>query len=80
MSKFFLTLMVQLKREMNSVTYLENKACLQEHGQWYEYRIGHRGPTRRFRAPPETGPEAEFSFIAYGDMGESKHKAAKSPG
>lgn len=49
-------------------------------GQWYEYRIGHKGPVRRFRAPPEVGPDAEFGFIVYGDMGESTHKAAKSPG
>ena len=56
------------------------RATSQASGEWYEYQIGHHGPVRRFRAPPEVGPDAEFSFIAYGDMGESTHKAAKSPG
>jgi hypothetical protein len=51
-----------------------------EAGQWYEYRIGHHDPVRRFRAPPEVGPDSVFTFITYGDMGESVHRAAKSPG
>ena len=49
-------------------------------GELYSYTIGGYGPPRTFRAAPRRGPDAEFSFIVYGDMGESEHRAAKSPG
>ena len=46
----------------------------------YKYRIDHHTEILYFRAAPKANAEAEFSFIAYGDMGESKHASAKSPG
>ena len=49
-------------------------------GELYSYTIGGYGPPRMFRAAPRRRPDAEFSFIVYGDMGESKHRVAKSPG
>lgn len=33
-----------------------------------------------FRAPSAPSPDAGLKFIAFGDMGESEHRAAKSPG
>ena len=33
-----------------------------------------------FRAAVPTGPTHRFRFLVYGDMGESEHRAAKSPG
>ena len=45
----------------------------------YEYQIGDEA-ARSFRAAAETGPDAGFRFVVYGDMGESEHKAAKAPG
>jgi len=55
-------------------------AMRQDAGELYTYDIGGYGPSRTFRAPPSTGPDAAFTFVVYGDMGESEHRAAKSPG
>ncbi|KAK9842562.1 hypothetical protein WJX81_006229 [Elliptochloris bilobata] len=49
-------------------------------GESYSYTIGDSGAPLVFRAAPRRGPDAGFSFIVYGDMGESEHRAAKSPG
>lgn len=53
---------------------------MQVPGEIYQYRIGGHDPVRSFRAAPKPSPNAGFKFIVYGDMGESDHKAAKSPG
>jgi hypothetical protein len=55
-------------------------AVRQDAGELYTYDIGGYGQPRTFRAPPATGPDAAFTFVVYGDMGESEHRAAKSPG
>ncbi|BDA43217.1 probable inactive purple acid phosphatase 27 [Coccomyxa sp. Obi] len=49
-------------------------------GERYQYSIGQHLPVRSFRAAAKPAPDAGFTFIVYGDMGESDHKAAKSPG
>lgn len=33
-----------------------------------------------FRAAVPTGPTHRFRFLVFGDMGESEHREAKSPG
>lgn len=38
------------------------------------------GSSFRFRAPQTPGPDRGLRFLAFGDMGESEHRAAKSPG
>lgn len=48
-------------------------------GHSYAYTLPHREPIV-FRAMPKTGPRHSFSFVVYGDMGESQHREAKSPG
>eukprot|EP00887_Chlorella_sp_A99_P004312 scaffold15.g4312.t1 len=48
-------------------------------GQAYVYKIPH-GRALAFRAPPKLGPRHAFTFLVYGDMGESEHREAKSPG
>lgn len=48
-------------------------------GSPYTYQIAHGRPVA-FRASPPTGPRHSFTFIVYGDMGESEDRAAKSPG
>lgn len=53
---------------------------LQIPGALYKYRIGKHGKILNFRAAPRTAADASLKFIAYGDMGESIHKHAKSPG
>ncbi|GAB4817121.1 hypothetical protein N2152v2_004167 [Parachlorella kessleri] len=49
-------------------------------GGRYIYRVAGSDREVPFRAPPPIGPDSSFSFLAYGDMGESEHPAAKSPG
>ena len=53
---------------------------LQIPGALYKYRIGKHGKILNFRAAPRTAADVSLKFIAYGDMGESIHKHAKSPG
>jgi hypothetical protein len=38
------------------------------------------GEPIEFTASVETGPTHRFSFLIFGDMGEGRHRAAKSPG
>ena len=52
----------------------------QDAGELYSYTIGDSGAPRTFRSAPRRGSDTEFSFIVYGDMGESEHRAARSPG
>ena len=49
-------------------------------GQRYRYRIlgGERAVSVRAPAPP--CPSCRLKFVVYGDMGESRHREAKSPG
>ena len=54
--------------------------ALQVPGERYQYSIGQHLPVRSFRAAARPAPDAGFTFIVYGDMGESDHRAAKSPG
>ena len=62
-------------------THDSNSAgVMQIPGATYDYRIGKHGKVLQFIAAPETSPDARFKFIAYGDMGESVHHHAKSPG
>lgn len=51
-----------------------------EPGEWYEYRLRGLPDTLSFRASPEPSPNTKVSFVVYGDMGESDHAKAKSPG
>ena len=53
---------------------------MQDPDEWYEYQVGHHEPVRRFKSALQPGPDARFMFVAYGDMGESVHSDAKSPG
>ncbi|KAL6783862.1 hypothetical protein ACKKBG_A03785 [Auxenochlorella protothecoides x Auxenochlorella symbiontica] len=48
-------------------------------GARYRYKVKH-GSSVFFRAPSAPSPDAGLKFIAFGDMGESEHRAAKSPG
>ncbi|KAK2075586.1 hypothetical protein QBZ16_001694 [Prototheca wickerhamii] len=50
-----------------------------EPGALYRYKIK-SGSSIIFRAPPAPAPSAALKFIAFGDMGESEHRVAKSPG
>lgn len=50
-----------------------------EPGALYRYKIK-AGSSIVFRAPPAPAPSAALKFIAFGDMGESEHRVAKSPG
>lgn len=38
------------------------------------------GAPVEFRAAVPTGPTHRFRFLVFGDMGESEHREAKSPG
>ena len=49
-------------------------------GERYKYWVGQHESVWSFQAPLQPGPDAGFSFVVYGDMGEADHKAAKSPG
>lgn len=49
-------------------------------GASYRYQLAGGSYTWAFRAAPEARPDATFEFVAFGDMGESEHAAAKSPG
>jgi len=49
-------------------------------GEQYKYWVGQHESVWSFQAPLQPGPDAGFSFVVYGDMGEADHKAAKSPG
>lgn len=53
---------------------------MQEPGEWYEYSLRGLSDTLTFRASPRPGPANQVSFVVYGDMGESDHDRAKSPG
>ena len=55
--------------------------CLvQEPGERYEYQLRGLSDPLSFRASPRPGPSSIVSFVVYGDMGESDHARAKSPG
>lgn len=49
-------------------------------GARYRYRVAGGGRDWPLRAPPAGGPTGEISFLVYGDMGETSHPEAKSPG
>lgn len=49
-------------------------------GASYRYRIEGGGRHWHFRAPPALSPDAAFTFLGFGDMGDAVHPAAKSPG
>lgn len=53
---------------------------IQEAGAWYEYQLTGLSDALSFRASPAPGPSSKVSFVVYGDMGESDHARAKSPG
>lgn len=53
---------------------------IQEAGEWYEYQLTGLSDALSFRASPTPGPSSKVSFVVYGDMGESDHARAKSPG
>lgn len=53
---------------------------LQEAGSVYEYEVRGLHDTLSFVAGPIVQPSTRFSFVVYGDMGESDHSRAKSPG
>ena len=57
-----------------------NELCTQVPGEQYKYWVGQHEPVWSFQAPLQPAPDAAFSFVVYGDMGEADHKAAKSPG
>ncbi|GLI58698.1 hypothetical protein VaNZ11_000448, partial [Volvox africanus] len=50
-----------------------------EPGALYWYSLGNKDSTWTFRVPPRTDADQRLSFIAFGDMGESKVKARKIP-
>ena len=52
----------------------------QEPGEWYEYQLRGLSDPTWFQASPRPGPSSQVSFVVYGDMGESDHARAKSPG
>ncbi|KAL4448559.1 hypothetical protein ABPG75_005778 [Micractinium tetrahymenae] len=47
--------------------------------QRYFYQVEGGQPVE-FTAPVPAGPRHSFRFLVFGDMGESEHRAAKSPG
>lgn len=49
-------------------------------GTRYRYQIADGGMSWPFRAQPRSSPSERLNFVAFGDMGESEHRAAKSPG
>ncbi|KAI8467130.1 MAG: Metallo-dependent phosphatase-like protein [Monoraphidium minutum] len=51
-----------------------------ELGARYRYRVAGGDASWGFQAAPATRPGHAFKFVAFGDMGESEHAAAKSPG
>lgn len=53
---------------------------LQEPSASYRYRIEGGAHHTYFRAAPAPSPEASFTFLGYGDLGDAVHPAAKSPG
>ena len=53
---------------------------MQEAGEWYEYQLRGLSDPLSFQASPRPGPSSQVSFVVYGDMGESDHARAKSPG
>lgn len=57
-----------------------SKVLVQEPGEWYEYQLRGLPDPLTFRASPRPGPSSLVSFVVYGDMGESDHARAKSPG
>jgi hypothetical protein len=46
----------------------------------YEYQVSGSSTVRRLRSGVEPNPEHSFTFLAFGDMGDAVHAAAKSPG
>lgn len=54
--------------------------CSQAPAERYQYWVGHHEPVWSFSAAARPAPDAGFSFVVYGDMGEADDKAAKSPG
>ncbi|WIA30488.1 hypothetical protein OEZ86_000572 [Tetradesmus obliquus] len=46
----------------------------------YEYQVAGSSTLRRLRSGVEPHPEHSFTFLAFGDMGDAVHAAAKSPG
>lgn len=64
----------------SSVADISIPHCIQEPGEWYEYRLRDSSDMLSFRASPWPDPESQVSFVVYGDMGESDHPRAKAPG
>ena len=48
-------------------------------GAYHIYKLDHGEPVE-FRAPPDVGAAQSLRFVVFGDMGESEHPKAKSPG
>lgn len=46
----------------------------------YRYRIEGGEHHQYFKAAPAPSPDASFTFLGFGDMGDAVHPAAKSPG
>lgn len=46
----------------------------------YEYQVAGSSTLRSLRSGVEPHPEHSFTFLAFGDMGDAVHAAAKSPG
>jgi hypothetical protein len=46
----------------------------------YEYQVSGSSTVHRLRSGVEPKPEHSFTFLAFGDMGDAVHAAAKSPG
>eukprot|EP00882_Tetradesmus_deserticola_P014556 GHRQ01015483.1.p1 GENE.GHRQ01015483.1~~GHRQ01015483.1.p1 ORF type:complete len:299 (+),score=58.14 GHRQ01015483.1:521-1417(+) len=46
----------------------------------YQYHVVGGSTVRRLRSGLEPDPEHSFTFLAFGDMGDAVHTAAKSPG
>ena len=66
---------------MQASRYKESQVLhAQVPGERYKYWVGQHESVWSFQAPLQPGPDAAFSFVVYGDMGEAEHKAAKSPG
>ena len=55
------------------------RACAQDPDTSYWYSVGGDDRTLGFRSPLPRGSQQPFTFIAFGDMGESSYKASKSP-
>ena len=53
---------------------------MQVPGQVHWYSVGDGEEVHHFQAAKAPGPDSGMTFMVFGDMGESKHHRAKSPG